>query len=65
MTGCSLAPLGDAWTDLLDGLADNQVELLKSTARRMAEAVDEDARFAIEGAFDWRDLSAQRGHHAN
>lgn len=65
MNGRSLAPLGPAWTEMLDGLADSQVHLLKRTAQRMADAIDEDARFAIEGAHDWRDLTATRGHHAD
>lgn len=64
MNGRSLAPLGDAWSEMLDGLADCHVDLLKRTAERMADAIDEDARVAIEGAHDWRDLTGTRGHHA-
>lgn len=57
MTG-PLAAFGKAWSEFVDELADQQVDLL----RRMATELYHDtaARRAVEGARDWRDLTARR-----
>ena len=53
MTG-PLAAFGIAWAEFVDGMADQQVDLL----RRMARDLDHDthAMRAVEGARDWRNL---------
>lgn len=52
--------LGRLYADFVDGLADWQVQLLRRTADEMADALDRDAMRDVEGAREWRDLSACR-----
>lgn len=58
MTG-PLAAFGKAWTDFIDEMTGQQVDML----RRMARDLDHDthAMRAVEGAREWRDLTAKRG----
>ncbi|MBE1208137.1 hypothetical protein [Aminobacter carboxidus] len=55
-----LAAVGLAWEQMIDGLASSQVGALRAMADRMATELDDEARDDIEGAKDWRDLTATR-----
>lgn len=50
--------IGKLHREMIDGLADLQSGLLRRVAETMADAEDREAMLAIEGARDWRDLSA-------
>lgn len=59
MTG-PLAEIGPTWAAMIDGLADFQADLLRQTHARMADALDRAAMREVEGACEWRDLTAKR-----
>lgn len=54
------AAFGIAWSELVDALADSQVDLLRRTHSKMATALDRAAMRDVEGARDWRDVTSKR-----
>lgn len=56
-----LASLDRALAEFVDGVTSWQVELLRRAVEHMADGLDRDARAAIEGAREWRDVMAKRG----
>ena len=60
MTG-RLSDLGQDWAELADHIADWSVDLLRRARDQLAGGIDRAAMRDIEGATDWRDLSAKRG----
>lgn len=47
-----LADIGHAWTEMA-AHTEAQIAALRHAAQRMAEALDEECRRAVEGARDW------------
>lgn len=63
MTG-PYADIGRNWAAMVDATADWQADLLRRAAGRMADALDREARRAVEGARDWRNSETRRDHDA-
>lgn len=54
------ASIGRLHREFVDGLAKFQADLLRRAASELADALDRTARLDVEGASDWRSLTASR-----
>lgn len=59
-----LAKLGMAWDAMASADIDAQVTALRQKAREMADKLDEEARSAVEGSAEWRDLNPRENRYA-
>jgi hypothetical protein len=63
MTG-PLSAIGRDWEAFADSVADFHADLLRRTAREMADALDRAAMRDVEGALEWRDINRKEDRYA-